>query len=228
MATAPTDRSAIVSGQVEQCVDLGNRHPARSGGHPDYSVAGSDQALLQNAQVEPGSPVAHQQRRYPGLAEPQANPVAGDPRLAHLEQCLADLIAVPHADLVIGEPVHREVLAELAVLQVVPTQLCPPVLIRLVLVHQHGPIRPAMATQIALAVTVDIQGADQLWPLDRIFPDPGVHHPAAPGHILGQSDIDRQQPAHRRPGLSFGSLLWAHPTVFRSSIGSVSGRSRTC
>ena len=196
-AQRPTHRVTIVPGQVEQCVDIGDRHPTRSGSHLDNRIAGLDDALPQDAQVEPGSPVAHQQRGQLRLAESHANPVAGDPRLADLEQRLADLIAVTHTDLVVGKPFDREVLAELAVVEVVPTQLGPPVVVGRELVHQHRPMRPAMAAEIALAVTVDVQRPDHLWTFDRVLPDAGVHDPATPGHVLGQPDIDRDQPTNR-------------------------------
>ena len=179
-AHGTTHRITIVPGQVEQRVDVGDRHPTRSGCHLDDGITGPDDALAQDAQVEPGSPMAHQQRGQLWLAEPHADPVAGDPRLTHLEQRLTDLVAVTDADLVVGKPVDREVLAELAVFEVVPTQLDPPVLIRRELVDQHRPMRPAMTTEIALAVTVDVQRPDHLWPVDRVLPHSGVHRPAMP------------------------------------------------
>src|SRR6478735_1415589 len=124
--------------------------------------------------------MAHQQCWQSGLAEPHADPVAGDPRLTHLEQRPADLKPVTDANFVVGKSVHREVLAELAVFEVVPTQLIPPMVIRLELVDEHRSMRAAMASEVTLPVTVDVQSPDHVWSFDGILPDAGMHGPAAP------------------------------------------------
>ena len=79
-----------------------------------------------------------------GLAQPHADPKAGDPRLGHLELGLTDPVPVADAHLVVGQPVDGEVLAELPVLEVVATEMLLPVPVRLDLVDEHGPLLAAV------------------------------------------------------------------------------------
>ena len=90
-------------GQVEQGVDLGHRHGLRPGGHLHDLVPGLHSALAQHPEVEPGPVVGDQQRRDARVVHPDADPVAGDPRLGHLEHRLADPVPVADAHLVIGQ-----------------------------------------------------------------------------------------------------------------------------
>src|SRR5205814_2089043 len=81
--------------------------------------------LGQDPQIEPGPTVSDQQSRHPGLVHPQAHPVTGHPRLGDLEQRTADAVPVADAHLLVGQPFDGEVLAELAVLEVVaPERFC--------------------------------------------------------------------------------------------------------
>src|SRR5205814_3602707 len=127
------------------------------GGHPDDLVPGGDLALIQYPQVEPGPVVGHEQRRDPWVGQPDADPVAGDPRLADLELGGADAVPVADADLVVGQALDGEVLAELAVPEVVPVQVPLPVPVRVELVHQDGALFAAVAGEVALAVAVQIE-----------------------------------------------------------------------
>ena len=64
-------------------------------------------ALGDDPHVEAGTVVADQQRGQLGLTQPQAHPVAGDPRLGDLELGLADPVPVADADLVVGQARRR-------------------------------------------------------------------------------------------------------------------------
>ena len=106
-------------------------------------------AFLEHPQVEAGPVVGDQQRRDPRVVHADADPVAGDPRLGDLEQRGADPVAVADADLVVGEPLDREVLAELPVHEVVAPELALPVAVRRDLVDEDRsmlaavrPLRP--------------------------------------------------------------------------------------
>ena len=114
--------------------------------------------------------MADQQRGQFRLAEPHADPVAGDAGLGNLELGLADAVPVADADLVIGQAVDGEVLPEVAVAQVVAPEVLPPVLIGLDLVDEHGPLLAAVALRVALAVAVDVEAADH--------PRPGYRRPS--------------------------------------------------
>ena len=73
---------------------------------------------------------------------------------------VADLVAIADAHLVIGESLHGEVLAELAVDEVVSSELALPVAIGVDLVDEHGALLPAVPGEIALTITLDVELAD--------------------------------------------------------------------
>ncbi len=183
--------------QVQQPVDLGDGHRLRSGGHLHDLVTGPHRPLAQHPQVEPGSAVGDQQRRDPGVAHADAHPVAGDARLGHLELGRADPEPVTDAHLVVRQAVHREVLPELAVDEVVAAELGLPVPVRVDLVDEHGPVLPAVAGQVTLPVAVDVQSAHGHRAVDRLLPDRGADRAAAPFDVLRHADVDGEQPAYR-------------------------------
>src|SRR5690242_9645583 len=100
--------------------------------------------------------MSDEQRRHPRLAQPDADPKAGHARLRDLEDCVPYLVAVADADLVVGEALDGEVLAELPVHEVVSLQLLLPVAIRLDLVDEHGAVLAAVSGSIGLVVAVDV------------------------------------------------------------------------
>ena len=81
----------------------------------DHVVARADVALLEHAEVEAGTAVGHEERSHARLVHPDPDPVTRDPRLGDLEERRPDAVPVADADLVVAEPLDREVLAELAV-----------------------------------------------------------------------------------------------------------------
>jgi hypothetical protein len=180
-----------MAGQVEQRVDLGHGHGLRAGVHLRDLIAGLHGALAQHPQVEPGPVAGDQQRGNLRVVHPDADPVAGDPRLGHLEQRFADLVAVTDAHLVIAQAGHREVLPELPVLEVVPAQLVLPVLVGLDLVHEHGPLLTAVPGQVTLPVTVEVQPPRLHRTLDRLLPHGGVHRAPVPVQVLWQAHVHR-------------------------------------
>ena len=113
--------------QVEQRVGVGHGQRVRARPGPDDLVAGLDAPFPDDPHVEAGAMVTDEQRRKPGFAEPQAHPVTGHPRLGDLELGLPDPVPVTDADLGVGQAVDGEVLAELAVAEVVPAEMLLPV-----------------------------------------------------------------------------------------------------
>ena len=154
-------------------------------------------AFGDDPQVEAWPPVGDHQRGHLGLAQAHADPEAGDAGLGDLELGLPDAIAVADADLVVRQPVDGEVLAELAVLQIVAAQVLSPVLVGLPLIDQHRANFTAVTGQIALPVAVDVEPPDHARAVDRMLEDPGVDGSALPGHVLRLPDIQGQQARHR-------------------------------
>ena len=129
---------ARVPRQIEQPVHLGDGHGLGTRRQLGDLVPGLDLPLLQDPQVEARTSVGHEQRRHLRLVHADAHPVAGHPGLGDLEHGVPDPVPVADADLVIRQSLHREVLAELPVREVVPTELLLPVAVGLDLVHEHG------------------------------------------------------------------------------------------
>ena len=92
-----------------------------------------------------------------------------------LEQRAADLIAVPDANRIVRSSFNGEVLAELAVDEIGPLQLFLPMAIGFDLVDEHGSLLAAMAVQVALPISVQIQPADPAAATHRIFPADGAY-----------------------------------------------------
>ncbi len=111
----PRHLLAGMPGQVQQRVDLRDRHRFGPRGHLHDLIPGLDGTLAQHPEVEPGPVMRDQQRRDLRVVHPDADPVAGDSRLGHLEQRLPDPVPVADAHPVIAQAVDGEVLPELAV-----------------------------------------------------------------------------------------------------------------
>src|SRR5262249_43816135 len=124
-----------------------------------------------------------------GLVHPNADAIAGHAWLRDLEQGAADSISVADANDVIRQSLDRQVLAELSVDEVGPVQLVLPVAIRFNLVDEDGPLLAAVAGQVALAVSVQIQPADPSAASHLTLPDPGVNSAPLPRDVAWKSDV---------------------------------------
>src|SRR4051794_2554182 len=113
--------------QVEQRIDLGDRHLLGTLRELDDLVAGFDLTLLEDAEVEAGAAVRDEQRRNARVVHANADAVTRDARLADLEDCGSDLKAVPDADRVVGEALDGEVLGELTMHEVAAAKLALPI-----------------------------------------------------------------------------------------------------
>jgi hypothetical protein len=190
---------ARVPGEVQQRVDFRDRHLLLAGGDLDDVVARLHLALLEHPEVEARTAVGDQQRRDARILHPQPDPVTGDPGLGELEQRAADPVAVADAGLVVAEPLHGEVFAELPVDEVASPQLALPVAIGLDLVDEDRALLAAVAGEVTLAVALHVEPADATGAADGLLEDAREHGPALPRHLLRHADVDRQQGPHHLP-----------------------------
>ena len=184
--------------QVQQGVDLGHGDGFGRRRHLDDLVARLDVALGEDTQVEAGPMMGDQQGSHLWLVHADAQPVAGHPRLGHLEDGLSDAVPVADADLVVGQPVDGEVLTELSVREVGAAEVLRPVAVGVDLVHEDGTVLTTVACEIALTVALDVEPADQSSALHRSLPDPRVDARAAPGHVDREADVHRDEARHHR------------------------------
>ena len=184
-------------GQVEERIDLRNRHLFRPGGELEDLVARLHLALLEDAEVEAGATVGDEQGGNPRVVHADPDAVAGDARLRDFEDGGADLVAVADADLVVAQSFDREVLAELSVDEVGSSELAFPVAVGVDLVDEHRALLAAVASQIALAVTVDVELADAARACNGVLEDAREDCLPLPRDVLRHADVDGQQGAHR-------------------------------
>jgi hypothetical protein len=182
--------------QIEQRVDVGDAELVSATAGPHDVVAGPHVALGDDPEVEARTMLGDKEIRHFRFAQAHANPKARDTRLGDLEFGVTDAVAIADADLVVGEPGHGEVLAEVAGFQVVATQIRLPEVIRLGLVHHDSALLAAVAAEVALAVAVKVEAAHHDGSLDRGLPYPGVDGLAPPRHVLGHTDVHRYKLAH--------------------------------
>jgi hypothetical protein len=152
---------------------------------PRDLVAGPDMPFGDDAQVEAGPVVRDEQGGQLGFAESHADAKTRDARLCDLELGLTDAIPVADVDVVVAESVDREVLPELADLEVVAAEVILPVAVRLDLVDEHSALLTTVSVEISLAVAVDVEPTRYARPSDGALPDPGVDRAPVPGDILG-------------------------------------------
>src|SRR6266478_4396999 len=167
-------------GRIEERVNLHDGHSLLPLSHLSDFVAGTDLAFLQHSQVEPRPSARCQQCRHPGLVHPNSYAIAGNARLRDLEQGTADLITVADAHGIVGQSFDGEVLAELSVGEVAPSQVLLPVTIGFDLVDEDGALFTSVPGHVTLTVSVQIQPADPTAATHWILPDRGMHSAALP------------------------------------------------
>ena len=94
-------------GEIEQRVDLGDRHLFGAGGELDDLVSRLYLALFEHAEVEARAVVGDEQSGNPRVVHADPDAVTGDAGLRYLEDGVADLVAVADADLVVGRVLRR-------------------------------------------------------------------------------------------------------------------------
>ena len=103
---------------------------------------------------------------------------------------------VADAHFPVGQAVDREILAELAIGEVVAAKLSLPIGVRVDLINKDRAMLAAMPLQIALTVSVDVEPPHHPPASHRRFPDPGMDGFALPRDVARKPDIDRKQARH--------------------------------
>src|SRR5262249_38083681 len=132
--------------------------------------------------------------------------------LADFEDGTADPEPVADADLVISQPIHREILAEAAANEIRSAKIILPIAIGSELIDHDGPLLAAVAGKIALTISDQVEPPGNDPAIDRRLPYPCSDGPAAPQHVLWQSDIDGDD------GVHLGALCGACVGALRRTI----------
>ncbi len=195
-AQGPLKRAFVAPGQIQQGIGLGDGHAFGTGQDLDDRVASLDLALFEDAEVKARPVMRDDQRGHLRVVHPDAEAIAGHPRLRHLEQRAADPVMIADAHLRVGQAVDREILAELAVNEVLAAKLSLPIIVGLNLINEDRAMLAAMAFEIALAIPVDVEPPRHATALHGRFPDAGVDSSALPRDVARETDIDRKQARH--------------------------------
>jgi hypothetical protein len=99
----------------------------------------------------------YEQRWHPRLVHADADAVARHARLCHFKVSAADAVAIANADLVIRKSLNSEVFSELAESKIVAAQKALPVIVRIHLLDEYGPLLSTMTSEIGLRITIDIE-----------------------------------------------------------------------
>jgi hypothetical protein len=178
-----------MSRQIQESVDIGDTGSLWPVTDLYNLVARTNFSLLQHAKVKSWSVMCYEKRRHARFIHPDAHAVARYPRLCHFKYRATNAVAIADADVVIGKPLHSEVLSELAESKIVAAQKPLPVMVGIHLVHEYGALLSSVAGEVGLGIALDIELAHHPPSLKRTFPDRSTDSFAVPRHVARQSDI---------------------------------------
>jgi hypothetical protein len=183
--------------QIDQCVCLDDCEPLRTVCYLDDLVSSLDLTFLQNPHVKAGPMVRYKQCGHLRLTQPDADPIASDPRLCHLEYGTSDSISIADANLVIGQSGNGEVFSELTVNEVGAIELALPVTIGFDLVDEHRPLLTAMPDPVPLLVSFYVETMHPAFTGNRTFPHRGMYRLAVPSDVSREAYVYGKQLRHR-------------------------------
>jgi hypothetical protein len=178
-----------VAGQIKQPVDFLNSDTLGAVGNLHNLVSRADLSFLNHTAIEARSFVRDQERWHRGVVHSYTDAITGDAWLRHFKQCTADTVPISNADLVIGKTIDCQVLAELAILEVVTLEMRLPVAVGAELIDHHSTVFSAVACEIALTITVKIEPPRHHPACYGSLPDSGVDHFALPFDIGWKADV---------------------------------------
>src|SRR5262245_7455965 len=111
-----------MSRQVQQGINIGDRHLFRTVRDFYDVVTCGNLALLQHPKIKSRSSVLDNQSWHAGFVHADAEAVTGHARLGYFEYCLTDAVSITNADLVVGQPFHGEILSELSQTKIIAPQ----------------------------------------------------------------------------------------------------------
>src|ERR1700722_5752411 len=152
-------------------------------------VARPNFSLLQHAKVKSWSVMRYEQGCHARFIHANTYAVARHARLRYFKYRTTDAVAIADAHLVIRKPLHREVFSELAESKIVAAQKALPVVVRIHLVDEEGPVHPAVTGEIGLRITIDIELAHHSPSINWRLPNGRSDRFAVPCHVARKADI---------------------------------------
>ena len=130
-----------------------------------------------------------EQRGHSWLVHANADPVAGDARLRHLENSAPDTVMIADAHLVIGQTFDSEILPEFSKSEVASAKVVLPIAIGVDLIDKDGPMLAAVSGQIPLTIAVDIEPPHHPPALNRCLPNGSVNSLPLPRDVTRKTHV---------------------------------------
>src|SRR4051794_690894 len=124
--------------QIKKRVNFGYSDSLRTVGNFCDVIACTNFALLQHAKVKSWPVMSYQQGWHSRVVHANTDSVARYPRLRHFKYGITNTVAIANADFVIWKSVDCEVLSELAIAKVFPSEKVFPVVIGVHLINKNG------------------------------------------------------------------------------------------
>jgi hypothetical protein len=138
----------------------------------------------------------NEQSRHLRVVHSDSQAVAGDPGLSHLKDSIADPVSIPDANLIVGKTFDGEILSKLSVLEVISAKLALPIPVGLDLINHNGAVLTAVASEIGLAIALQIEPSSENALSDRSLPDRGANEFSLPHYLTWKTHIDGKQSGH--------------------------------
>src|SRR6266567_5141633 len=170
---------------------LSDRQARFAAREPLNGIPGTYIAFSLNGEVEPAASALEETLDHFRLAETDRQLVAGHARLCDNELRCADTVAVANPDIILQQPLRREVLPECAPGQFRIRQFATPKVVVLRRVRVHGFFQSAVNGQIRLLVALDVVTRDVHAVGHRRLEDGSLDTASTPLHLTRSSDTDR-------------------------------------
>src|ERR1700735_951800 len=180
-----------MSREVQQGIGFSHGHMHRAVGNLDDLVLASDITFFQNAKVEAGPVVRHEERCHTRFVHANTDAVASDAWLSHFEEGCPDPIPISNADLIVGETIDCEIFAELSKREIASPELLFPIAVRVYLVYEDCAMLAPVTCKIALTIAFNVNPSHETPPLNGTLPYPGVDHLSFPLDIAWETDVHR-------------------------------------
>ena len=157
--------------EIVEVADVADRHPFGVVLDELEPIAGADFAFLKDTEVEADPAATKKHLHKPRVSHLDSELEAGYAWLGNLHAGTADLEDVADVDLILEHPIDGEVLPELGMAEVLTMELLLPVLVVLDRVDVHGTIGPAVAFEIGLLISDQVELAEVDTALDGLLED---------------------------------------------------------
>jgi hypothetical protein len=180
-ACGPVNKVGVYVGYGNALGSLGNFRDLVSSAHL---------AFLEDAEIEAGPVMTHEESGHSRLVHSGSHAVTGHAWLHYFEERATNPVAIAYAHLVIGQAVDCKIFAKLPEHKNRRGQGEPPSSDRGCLVPHDRAMLSSVSGKISLSVAKNVQTADHHSTLHRLLPDTGVYRLSPPCNVSGNSYVD--------------------------------------